>query len=111
MSRECFNQSFSKNGGGVIINISASLHWNGSALQAHSSAAKAGVDALTKVLACEWGPHGVRVAGIVPGAIEGTEGMSRLGDISLMNNKEASKAAHTKNPHTKETAGSETVPL
>ena len=69
MCREVFNHSFSKNGGGVIINISAILHWNGSALQAHSSAAKAGVDALTKVLACEWGPHGVRVTGLVPGAI------------------------------------------
>ena len=32
MSREVFNQSMSKNGGGVIINISAILHWNGSAL-------------------------------------------------------------------------------
>ena len=96
MSKEVFNQSFSKQKSGVIINISAELHWNGSALQAHSAAAKAGVDALTKVLACEWGPHGVRVTGLVPGAIKGTEGMSRLGDISLMNNKEASKAAHEK---------------
>ena len=93
MSREVFNQSMSKNGGGVIINISASLHWNGSALQAHSSAAKAGVDALTKVLACEWGPHNVRVVGLVPGAIKGTEGMARLGDPSLMNNRSKTNAA------------------
>jgi NAD(P)-dependent dehydrogenase (short-subunit alcohol dehydrogenase family) len=66
MSREVFNQSMNKHGG-VIINISAELHWNGSALQSHSAAAKAGVDALTKVLACEWGPYNVRVVGIVPG--------------------------------------------
>ena len=97
MSRECFNQSFSKHGGGVIINISAELHWNGSALQAHSAAAKAGVDALTKVMACEWGPHKVRVCGLVPGAIAGTEGMSRLSDISTMNDREASKSVHAKN--------------
>jgi len=94
MSREVFNQSMSKNGG-VIINLSAMLHWNGSALQAHSAAAKAGVDALTKVLACEWGPHGVRVCGLVPGAITGTEGFARLGDISLMNNREGTKNARS----------------
>jgi peroxisomal 2,4-dienoyl-CoA reductase len=44
----------------------------------HSGAAKAGVDALTRHLAVELGPYGVRVNGIAPGATEGTEGMSRL---------------------------------
>ena len=79
-----------KNGGGVIINISASLHWSGTVFQTHSAAAKAGVDSITKTLACEWGPYGVRVCGIVPGAIEETEGFSRLGDIGNLNNKEKS---------------------
>lgn len=95
MSKAAFNNYMEKNGGN-IINISALLHWNGSVLQAHSSAAKAGVDALTKVLAVEWGPNKVRVNGIVPGAIKGTEGMARLGDISLMNNKKASNEASKK---------------
>ena len=36
---------------GVIINISAHLYYNGTALQAHSGTAKAGVDALTKHMA------------------------------------------------------------
>ena len=82
-----------KKHGGNIINISALLHWNGTVLQVHSSAAKAGVDALTKVLAVEWGPHKVRVNGIVPGVIRGTEGIARLSDMALMDNKEASNAA------------------
>lgn len=82
-----------KQHGGVIINMSAALHWSGSILQAHSSAAKAGIDALTKTLAVEWGPNKVRVCGIVPGAIKGTEGFERLGDISLLNNKEATNKA------------------
>ena len=81
---------------GVIINISATLHWNGSWAQVHSSAAKAGVDAITKVLATEWGPYGVRVCGIVPGPIEGTEGFERLGDISNLNSKEKSNASFEK---------------
>ena len=36
---------------GVIINITASLHYNGTILQAHAGTAKAGVDALTKHMA------------------------------------------------------------
>jgi peroxisomal 2,4-dienoyl-CoA reductase len=42
------------------------------------SAAKAGVDALTRNLAVEWGRYGIRVNGIAPGPIEDTEGMQRL---------------------------------
>ena len=96
MSKAVFNNSMKANRSGNIINISALLHWNGTALQAHSSAAKAGVDALTKVLAVEWGPYGIRVNGIVPGAIRGTEGFERLGNLSLMNNKEATSQAREK---------------
>jgi NAD(P)-dependent dehydrogenase (short-subunit alcohol dehydrogenase family) len=45
------------------------------------------------VLACEWGPHNVRVVGIVPGAITGTEGFERLGNVKNMNNREANDKA------------------
>jgi peroxisomal 2,4-dienoyl-CoA reductase len=44
-------------------------------------------------MAVEWGPHKVRVVGIVPGAIEGTEGFERLGDIANANNKERTNSA------------------
>lgn len=63
---------------GVIINISAHLYYNGTALQTHSGTAKAGVDALTKHMAVEFGPRQIRVIGICPGPIEGTEGIDRL---------------------------------
>lgn len=42
------------------------------------SAAKAGVDALSNVLAAEEGPRGVRSNVIAPGPIADTEGMDRL---------------------------------
>src|SRR3989442_13693458 len=64
--------------GGSVINISATLPYLGTMGQVHASAAKAGVDSLTRTLAVEWGPHGIRVNGIAPGPIEGTEGVARL---------------------------------
>ena len=33
---------------------------------------------LTRVLAIEWGGDGIRVNSVIPGPIEGTEGMARL---------------------------------
>jgi peroxisomal 2,4-dienoyl-CoA reductase len=63
---------------GQILNISATLHYLGTPMQLHVSSAKAGVDALTRNLAVEWGRHGIRVNAIAPGPIEDTEGMKRL---------------------------------
>jgi peroxisomal 2,4-dienoyl-CoA reductase len=67
-----------KKHGGQILNISATLHYLGTPMQLHVSAAKAGVDALTRNLAVEWGRHGIRVNAIAPGPIGDTEGMKRL---------------------------------
>ena len=63
---------------GQVLNISATLHYLGTPMQLHVSAAKAGVDALTRNLAVEWGRYGIRVNAIAPGPIEDTEGMQRL---------------------------------
>ncbi len=69
-----------KRRGGVMLNISATLHYVGTPAQLHVACAKAGVDALTRVLAVEWGPYGIRVNGIAPGPIADTEGVRRLLD-------------------------------
>ena len=63
---------------GQILNISATLHYLGTPMQLHVSSAKAGVDALTRNLAVEWGHYGIRVNAIAPGPIGDTEGMKRL---------------------------------
>jgi 2,4-dienoyl-CoA reductase [(3E)-enoyl-CoA-producing], peroxisomal len=69
---------------GLVLNISATLHYHGTPLQIHASAAKAGVDAVTRNLAVEWGRFGIRACGIAPGPIGDTEGMKRLapGDLA-----------------------------
>jgi NAD(P)-dependent dehydrogenase (short-subunit alcohol dehydrogenase family) len=64
--------------GASIISISAMQAFTPMPMQSHVCAAKAGVDMLTKCLAIEWGPEGVRVNSIAPGAVDDTEGMKRL---------------------------------
>lgn len=57
------------NKNGCIINISSIWGTTGASCEAHYSAAKAGVDGLTKSLAKELGPSNIRVNSIAPGII------------------------------------------
>uniref|UniRef100_A0A3Q4I653 Peroxisomal 2,4-dienoyl-CoA reductase [(3E)-enoyl-CoA-producing] n=1 Tax=Neolamprologus brichardi TaxID=32507 RepID=A0A3Q4I653_NEOBR len=72
-----------KDHGGSVVNISATLGYRGQALQVHAGSAKAANDAMTKHLAVEWGPSGVRVNAVAPGPISGTEGYRRLAAVAL----------------------------
>jgi NAD(P)-dependent dehydrogenase (short-subunit alcohol dehydrogenase family) len=64
--------------GGCVVSITATQAFVPTPLQAHAGAAKAGIEKLTRDLALEWAASGVRVNSVVPGPIEGTEGMARL---------------------------------
>ncbi|GMM38347.1 2,4-dienoyl-CoA reductase (NADPH) [Saccharomycopsis crataegensis] len=78
---------------GCLLFVSATLQYTGIPLQTHASAAKAGIDAMSNNLAVEFGPLGIRVNCIAPGAIGGnggdsndssmTEGMKRLGGAKI----------------------------
>ena len=63
---------------GTLLFISAGMAYMPHAYQVHAGAAKAGIDMMMKNLALEWGRYGIRANSIVPGPIEGTEGMERL---------------------------------
>jgi 2,4-dienoyl-CoA reductase [(3E)-enoyl-CoA-producing], peroxisomal len=63
-------------GGGRIVSISMTLHYRGWPLMAHATAAKAGVDALTKTLALEWARDRITVNAVAPGPIP-TEGVRK----------------------------------
>ncbi len=57
-------------GRGVIVNISSLTGHLGLARRAAYSAAKHGLEGLTKTLAAEWSPRGVRVVSVAPAYVE-----------------------------------------
>lgn len=67
-----------KKPGASILNITAPQGSVAMVGQAHVCAAKSGVDMLTRSLALEWGPLGIRVNAVSPGPIADTEGQKRL---------------------------------
>jgi len=69
VSQQMFLSFFKKQNSGVIVNITANV-FRGFPGMAHTGAARAGVENLTKSLALEWAEHKVRVNAVAPGTIE-----------------------------------------
>ncbi|KAL7577735.1 hypothetical protein ACA910_010499 [Epithemia clementina (nom. ined.)] len=67
-----------ESGDGIIVNISATLQCPATHWQVHASAAKAGVDSITRSLALEWGADRIRVVAVAPGPIANTPGTTKL---------------------------------
>jgi NAD(P)-dependent dehydrogenase (short-subunit alcohol dehydrogenase family) len=69
-SREVLRRSMLERRSGVIVNFSTGAAWTGMARKSHYSVAKVGLHALTKVIALEAGPYGIRCNCVVPGVID-----------------------------------------
>ena len=74
-SRAAGRQMIAQGEGGAILSVIASYAWTGGPGTVHSAAAKAGLVAMTRTLAVEWAPHGIRANCICPGPTD-TEGAS-----------------------------------
>ncbi|MHB8219792.1 MAG: SDR family oxidoreductase [Acidimicrobiales bacterium] len=66
-SQELHRRCLSARAPGAICNILATQSFTGGPGMAHAAAAKAGVGNLTKTLAVEWAPDGIRVNALAPG--------------------------------------------
>ncbi|WP_273135137.1 SDR family oxidoreductase [Marinobacter vinifirmus] len=65
-------------GGGAILNIGTVSAFHGGPLAVHSACAKAGVLAMSRTLATEWGRHKIRVNVLTPGATADTGAVTQL---------------------------------
>jgi NAD(P)-dependent dehydrogenase (short-subunit alcohol dehydrogenase family) len=63
---------------GVVLSILTLSALHGAAFTLPNAMAKAGIDAMTKSLAVEWGPHGIRLVAVAPGNFPTAGASARL---------------------------------
>jgi NAD(P)-dependent dehydrogenase (short-subunit alcohol dehydrogenase family) len=75
--------SMIERGGGAIVNQSSIGAYLGGAVMPHYCTSKGAVNALTKTMAKDFGPHGIRVNAIAPGSIATEASKGQLGEAGL----------------------------
>ncbi len=88
VSQQAF-KTFFQNNGGNIVNIVADFA-RGMPLLAHTGAARAGVDNLTKTASIEWAKYGIRVNSVAPG-LTSTSGLRSYNEKFLKMMEERKK--------------------
>jgi 3-oxoacyl-[acyl-carrier protein] reductase len=69
-SREVIRRSMLERRSGAIVSFSSTAAWNGMPRKSHYCCAKSALRSLTKVIALEAGPYGIRANCLVPGMID-----------------------------------------
>ncbi|AUX29400.1 MULTISPECIES: SDR family oxidoreductase [Sorangium] len=82
MTREVARRAMIPARRGRVVNVTASVS-RGFPGMAHTGAARAGVENLTRSLAVEWAAHGIRVNAVAPGSNIRSSGTSQYGDELL----------------------------
>jgi NAD(P)-dependent dehydrogenase (short-subunit alcohol dehydrogenase family) len=70
-------------GAGVIVNMASGRALAGAVLGAHYSASKGAIIALTKSLALDWAPYGIRVNCVIPGVTDTAQPRGEMSDEEL----------------------------
>lgn len=70
-------------GRGAIVNMASGRALAGAANGSHYAASKAGIVALTKSLALEWAPYGIRVNCVIPGITDTAQPRGEMSDEQL----------------------------
>jgi len=69
--------------GGAVVNISSTSAFMGMGARSSYAAAKGAISAMTRDLACEWAPDGIRVNAVAPGPMR-TEMFQNMVDIGVL---------------------------
>ena len=74
-----------------VISILTTWIWNGGPFTVPSAMSKAGLNIMTKSLAAEWGPYGIRLNAIAPGPFPTKGAWDRLNPAASGNNEAAAR--------------------
>ena len=87
-----------QNKSGSILSITTTWVWTGSPFVVPSAMSKSGINAMTKSLAVEWGPHNIRLNCIAPGPFPTEGAWSRLSPETDNNEGSLDQSSMSSNP-------------
>ena len=82
-SAEFARRRIARGEGGAIVNNSAQYIWTGFPGDAHSAAAKTAQATMTRKLAADWAPHGIRVNAVAAGFFPHADSVSGRRDDGI----------------------------
>ncbi|MDE2793110.1 MAG: SDR family oxidoreductase [Paracoccaceae bacterium] len=91
-------------GGGSIVNVSSVASLRGPVRRMAYAATKGAIDAMTRALAADWGPKGIRVNGVNPGIVKTAMLESRRKDMTGVEDALAARVALGRLGHPKNVA-------